>query len=67
MSKFNATIEFLSSKRAVVELHDLNGAWAGAERIDARSREGLYELGYRAANQRASLKGGRVETYRQVG
>jgi hypothetical protein len=50
-----------------VELHNpLNGEWGGAERINADSKEALYELGYRTASQRASLKGGRVETFRQL-
>lgn len=51
----------------IVELHNpLNGEWGGAERINADSKEALYELGYRTASQRASLKGGRVETFRQL-
>ena len=61
MIKFNATIEFLSSQLAIVELHDLSGQWAGSYRVDSGN---LYENGYARASQEAALKGGRVETYK---
>lgn len=66
--RFNGTIEFLGGGRAIVELTDSRGEWAGAGRIEIRSRSvsALYEAGYIHASARAAAKGGTLETFRRV-
>ena len=66
MNKFYASLEILSPRLAVVELHAPALEWAGSFRIDAKSQVDLYELGYDRASQEAALKGGRVETYQVI-
>lgn len=64
--RYTATIEMLSSRRAIVALFDSRGDWSGASRIDARDRDELYERGYERARQAASCKGGELDAYRVV-
>lgn len=64
MTKFYATIEFLSGQRAAyLELTDQAGEWAGSGRIEVRSglQSDLYEEAYRQASLNAESKGGRLE------
>ena len=75
MLKFNATIEFLSGRKAaIVSLTDNNGEWAGGGLVETKCgshcghsvRDSLYEIGYNHASLSAEHKGGRLETYRVV-
>lgn len=66
MKKFYASLQILSRQLAVVELREPNCEWAGSFRVDARTQDDLYELGYARASQEAALKGGRVEQYQMI-
>lgn len=61
---FTATIEYLRSNLAIVELTDSAGAWAGSYRVDAKPRRTLYDMGYDRAATEAALKGGRLDSFR---
>lgn len=63
--KFSATIEFVTSHRAIVALTDSRGEWAGAHRIEIRlgSKADLYEAGYAAAEREAAIKGGTLDRF----
>lgn len=65
---FSATIEYVSSTRALVALFDASGEWAGAGRIDVRAggRANLYEAGYKDACARAVIKGGRLDRFTEA-
>jgi hypothetical protein len=71
MKRFNGTIEYVNSRRAIVALTDSHGNWQGAQRIDlARAKHGkqaLYELGYAAASTMATIKDGMLETFKELG
>lgn len=62
---FTATIERITSTRAIVTLFDASGEWAGASRVDLPrgATTGLYEAGYARASQAAALKGGRLDRF----
>ena len=68
MTKFNATIEYLTNQNAaIVTLTDERGDWSGSGRIEARitsRKSDLYEIGYIHASRSAACKGGTLETYR---
>lgn len=66
MNKFNATVEFLTSHLAIVELHTVSGEWAGMYRVESSGREDLYENGYARASQEAAIKEGMLETYKVI-
>lgn len=68
MTRYFATIEILSSTRAVVELVDARGEWSGAQRIDVRQGgvDALYEAGYTYASASAACKGGILDKYSKI-
>lgn len=68
MPRFYATIEFVSSTRAIIELTDDRGQWCGAQRIDVRQggRDALYEAGYTYASASAACKGGMLDKYSTI-
>lgn len=68
MPRYKATIEFVSSTRAIIELTDDCGEWSGAQRIDVRQggRDALYEAGYIYASASAACKGGILEAYSKI-
>lgn len=66
MTKFYATVEFLSGQHAaILTLTDQAGEWAGSGRIEVRSglTRDLYEEAYRHASFNAAAKGGRLERF----
>lgn len=67
--RFYGTIEYLPTGEAIVTLTDSDGEWSGACRIQCRSRrrDDLYEAGFTSASVNASGKGGRLESFREVG
>jgi hypothetical protein len=71
VKRFNGTIEYVDSRRAIVALTDARGDWQGAQRIDLprakNGRRALYELGYATASTMAALKGGELETFKALG
>jgi hypothetical protein len=71
VKRFNGTIEYVDSRRAIVALTNAQGAWQGAQRIDLpRAKHGksaLYELGYKTASTMAVLKDGVLETFKELG
>ncbi len=70
MKRFNGTIEYVSARRAIVTLTQVNGSGWQAERVDlprAKSgRKALFELGYAVANRNAAFHDGRLETFKEV-
>lgn len=68
MTRFEATIEFLSGQKAAIITLTLNGEWSGSTRITTKfnSLSDLYELGYKTASQNAACKGGTINTYRAL-
>lgn len=72
MSKFFATIEYLSGRRtAIVELTDVSGEWAGGFRVElpravSAGKDALYEEGFRVAEREAAVKGGRLERFKEA-
>lgn len=62
---FTATIEYVTSTRAIISLFDAAGEWAGAQRIDLprNPRESLYDAGYAHASQMAAVKGGSLSRF----
>ena len=71
MKRFNGTIEYVDSRRAIIALTDARGGWQGAQRIDLpRAKHGkraLYELGYKTASTMAVLKDGLLEAFKELG
>jgi hypothetical protein len=71
MKRFYGTIEYVSSRRAIVALTDSRGEWQGAQRIDLpRAKHGkraLYEQGYKTASTMAALKDGMLDTFKEFG
>lgn len=65
---YSATIEYISHGRAIIELTDSLGQWAGGHKIEVRSglKSDLYEAGYRAASAEAAIKGGRLGRYTEA-
>ena len=66
MLKFYGTVEFLSSRRAVLALTDQAGEWAGSGRVEGRDRSDIYERAYTLASFNAQSKGGRLERFSVV-
>jgi len=66
MTRFEATIEFLSGQKAAIITLTQNGEWSGSSRITTKfnSRSDLYELGYKTASQNAACKGGSLNSFR---
>jgi hypothetical protein len=60
---FNATIEIINVRKAILTLTNTAGEWSGSYLIEGRS---LYERGYNRASIEASFKGGSIETYREI-
>jgi hypothetical protein len=71
MRHYHGTIDYVSSRRAIIALTDDRGTWQGAQRIDLpRAKQGkraLYELGYNTASTMAVIKGGSLDTYKELG
>ena len=71
MKRYYGTIEYVSTRRAIVALTDARGGWQGAQRIDLpRAKHGkraLYELGYNTASTMAVSKGGTLDTFKESG
>jgi len=70
MKRFNGTIEYVNSRRAVVTLTEIKGSGWQAERVELprakRGRKALYELGYAVADRNAEAHGGRLETFKEI-
>lgn len=66
--KFSATVEYVTSTRALVTLFDASGDWAGAYRVDLPRNppHPLYDAGYNRASQAATCKGGTLDRYREA-
>ena len=61
----NATVEIVSSTRAIVTVNYARGGF-GMQRVDLpRSGGDLYELSYSAASVKAAIQGERLETFRR--
>lgn len=69
MVKFNGTIEYTSKGNAIVTLYDETGEWSGGGLVQvmSSSKQDLYEHGYAVASLSAKNKGGRLETFKEVG
>lgn len=69
--RYYGTIEYVTKRRAIVALHDAQGEWQGAQRIDLpRAKHGkraLYELGYNTASTMAVIKGGELDAFKKIG
>jgi hypothetical protein len=65
LMNYTATIELLNNgqRAAVITLINERGEWSGSYRIDGPNR---YERGYDRASLEATLKGGRLSTYKRL-
>jgi hypothetical protein len=65
--RYWARFERLTATRGIVTLHDERSAFAGAYRVERkRVGDSLYALAYGRADAEATLKGGRLESFREV-
>jgi len=71
MKRYYGAIEYVSNRRAIVALTDARGEWQGAQRIELprakNGRRALHELGYSTASTMATLKGGVLDAFRDLG
>ena len=71
MRRYHGTIDYVSNRRAIIALTNGHGTWQGAQRIDLprakHDKWALYELGYNTASTMATIKGGLLDTFGELG